>query len=456
MLRRDLLLRLVLLVGILVLPAQAFAQPAGARPLPPGHPMTNDGVVPAGPLPSDEPDDQDGDDAPLPPGHPATPATHGRAAQGGAQGMFEPPPDTEHEDPALPKGTIEVELRDADNNILAGIETTLGILHQSVAKGESREHKSATSDAKGFSRFDGLETGSGIAYRVTVGRDGATFAALPFQLPETTGMRVVLHVYQVSRDINVALVVMQGILFVEVKDDRIQVEQVFTVFNLGRVTWVPDDVILKLPDTFTALSSQQAMSDQGVDSVEKKGGRLHGTFSPGRHEVHFHWQLPYAGEKDVDFEVGLPPHVAVMRVMAGASTGVKLVVVGFPDAEAKTGAQGDRILVTEKQVKRDEPWTSLHVKLEGLPTAGPGKYIASGLAGLAVAVGFVFAFGGGGKPSRSSHDKSRRAQLLAELLELENARKAGDVGPKTYERARRDLIDAIARTLDAGEPAPKA
>jgi hypothetical protein len=454
--RRDLPRLLLVMVAMLVLPATAFGQAAGARPLPPGHPMTNDGVVPAGPLPSDEADDQDGEEAPMPPGHPATPAAHGGAAQGGAQGMFEPPPDTEHEDPALPKGTIEVELRDADNNIVSGIETTLGILHQSVAKGESREHKSATSDSRGFCRFDGLETGSGVAYRVTVGRDGATFAANPFPLPETKGMRVVLHVYQVSRDINVALVVMQGILFVEVKDDRIQIEQVFTVFNLGRVTWVADNVIMKLPDTFTALSSQQAMSDQGVDSVDKVGGRLHGTFSPGRHEVHFHWQLPYAGEKDVDFEVGLPPHVAVMRAMAGASTGVKLIVVGFPDAEAKTGAQGDRILVTEKQVKRDEPWTSLHVKLEGLPTAGPGKYIASGLAGFAVAMGFVLAFSGGGRPSRKSQDKGRRAQLLAELLELENARKAGDVGPKTYERARRDLIDAIARTLESEEAAPKA
>jgi hypothetical protein len=366
--------------------------------------------------------------------------------------VFEPPPDTESEDPSLPKGTIVVELRNAENNPVPGgnpWEVSLGVLHQSVAKGESREHNMATSDDKGMAHFDGLEPGSGIAYRVTVPKDGATFAAMPFQLPESTGMRVVLHVYPVTRDIQQALVVMQGIFFVEVKDDRIQIEQVYSIFNLGKVTWVPDGVILKLPEKFTALSAQQTMSDQGLDSVDKVGGRLHGTFAPGRHEVSFRWQLPYAGEKEVDFEVGLPPHVAVVRAMAGAAGGVRFVVSGFPDAESKNDAQGQRVLVTEKQARRDEPWTALHVRLEGLPTPGPGRFIATGLAGLAVTVGFVFAFGGGGKPPRGFQNKGRRAGLLAELLELENARKTGDVGPKTYERARRELIDAIARTLDA-------
>jgi hypothetical protein len=91
------------------------------------------------------------------------------------------------------------------------------------------------------------------------------------------------------------------------------------------------------------------------------------------------------------------------------------------------------------------------VRLEGLASPGPGRLVATGLAGLAVTVGLAFAFGAGGKPSRLSHDKGLRNELLAELLDLENARKAGDVGPKTYERARRELIDAIARTLDSPE-----
>jgi hypothetical protein len=340
-----------------------------------------------------------------------------------------------------------VELRDPENQVLPDTELTLGMIHQSVAKGESREHKVAATDARGNTRFDGLETGSGIAYRLTVPKEGATFAAVPFQLSAQKGMRVVLHVYPVSRDVQGALVVMQGVLFVEVKDDRVQIEEAFTVFNLGKVAWVADGVLIRLPEVFTALSAQQTMSDQGVDSVDKQGGRLHGTFAPGRHEIQFRWQLPYSGDKLVDFEVGLPPHVAVMRVIAGASRGSKLSVAGFPEAERRTDAQGQRLLVTEKQVRRDEPVSSLHVTLDGLPTPGPGRIIATCLAGLLVVLGFGFAFGGT-KGTGASNDKTRRSQLLAELADLERARKEGDVGPKTYERARRELIDAIARTLE--------
>jgi hypothetical protein len=323
------------------------------------------------------------------------------------------------------------------------------MIHQSVAKGESREHKETSSDARGNAWFDGLETGSGIAYRLTVQKEGATFAAPPFQLSAQKGMRVVLHVYPVSRDVQDALIVMQGVLFMEVKDDRVQLEEAFTVFNLGKVAWVADGVLIRLPEVFTALSAQQTMSDQGVDSVEKQGGRIHGTFAPGRHEIQFRWQLPYSGEKLVEFEAGLPPHVAVMRVIAGASRGSKLGVAGFPDAERRTDAQGQRLLVTEKQVRRDEPLSTVHVSLDGLPTPGPGRIVATGLAGLLVALGFAFGVRRSTEGTGPSGDKARRSRLLAELADLERARKQGDVGPKTYERARREIIDAIASTLDA-------
>src|SRR5271155_998377 len=59
---------------------------------------------------------EDDEDQPLPPGHPSMPAGQGGAAKDAAPGMFQPPPDTESEDPALPKGTIVIELRDAENN----------------------------------------------------------------------------------------------------------------------------------------------------------------------------------------------------------------------------------------------------------------------------------------------------------------------------------------------------
>ncbi len=207
-------------------------------PLPPGHPsVTGPGAATASIAPDDE------NDRPLPPGHPMDSPTPAR----GIPGAFSPPADSESEDSTRPGGTIEVEVRDPENHPLSDVELTLGILHQSVAKGESREHKLAVADSTGICRFNGLETGSGIAYRVTILRDGATFAAVPLQLPAQRGMRIVLHVYPVSKDIQETLIVSQGALFVEIKDDRVQIEEAFTIFNIGRIAWLADGVLMRLP-----------------------------------------------------------------------------------------------------------------------------------------------------------------------------------------------------------------
>lgn len=389
----------------------------------------------------------------LPPGHPPTgsgaPAPQQNPHAGAVPGMFEPPADTETEEAELPPGTILVELRDADDHPLPRTPITLGVLHQSVARGESREHKAAVSDDRGLTRFDSLETGSGIAYRVTVPKDAATFAALPFQLSAAKGMHVVLHVYPVTRDINKALVVMQTVMFLELKDDRVQVEEAVSVFNLGRVTWVPDGVVMNLPKAFTALNSGQQMSDQGVDAVEGQGARLRGTYPPGRHDIEFRWQLPYSGEESVRIDVGLPPHVAVMRVMALASHGMKLSVEDMPSAESRTDAQGQHLLVTEKQLHRDDtPVAELHVALSDLPTPGPGRLVATCIAALGVLAGLGLAFGSNGAQAGPAA-KTERARLLAELEELERAHQSGELGPKTYERARREIVDRIALTLAA-------
>jgi hypothetical protein len=448
---RGVIVGTAILLGLQVARAQT-ASPSTKGALPPGHPDPNGEVVPAGPLRKPGLKDDDEEDT-LPPGHPNVLTRDPEPAQQANPAVFTPPPDTEVDAPELPAGSILVELRDAENLSLARHEVTIGVLHQSVAKGESREHKSALTDDRGFARIDGLETGSGVAYRVTVATDGATFAALPFQLSAQRGKHVTLHEYAVSHSLQDSLVVFQGVIFVEVKDDRVQVEEMLSVFNVGKVAWVPDNVVMALPPTFTALSAQPSMSDQGVENLDKVGGRLHGTFAPGKADVQFRWQLPYSGEKAVDFEVGLPPHVAFMRVMAGGSHQVRLSVIGFPDAQSKTDARGARVLVTEKQARRNEPLDSLHLKIEGLPTPGPGRLVATALAGIGVILGLGLAWGG--KSARTGTSKGVRSRLLAELLELERGHRDGDIGPKTYETARRELMDAVARTLepeDGGTP----
>jgi hypothetical protein len=371
-----------------------------------------------------------------PPGHPT--------AEQSEEEMFRAPADTAEEDDRLPAGTIVAELRDENERPLPGAGLTFAILQQSVAKGESRKHVPAVTNEAGLARLDGNETGSNVAYRVSSVRDGATYAARPFQLPLTKGMHVVLHVYPATSDVDKAVVVGQGILAVEVKDDRIQISQLITVFNAGRVAWVPKDVVLPLPATSTAFRANQGMSDVGVDSVPG-GIKLRGTFGPGRNDIEFSWQLPYSGTESFDFTVGMPPHMAAFRVLATASPGMSLVVDDFPAARTSTDNQGQRMLTTQKEARRSEDEIhAVHVRVAGLPTRGPAPFVVAGLCALVLLAGF--GLWGRRTPSEAARRELQEA-LLRELEDLEQAHASGDVGPKTYERVRRELVDALARTL---------
>ena len=362
-------------------------------------------------------------------------------------GMFEALPDTEQEDDKLAQGTIAVDLRDAADKPIGQREVMLGIIKQSVAKGDSREHRSATTSDSGTAVFAQLDSGSATAYRVTVPQDGATFAARPFQLPQKHGMHVVLHLYPVSHSIESSVIVMQSMVYVELRDDRIQLQEALSIFNFGKNTWVPEDIVLALPEGFTALTSQQQMNDQGIDPVEKRGARLRGTFGPGRHQIEFRWQVPYDGASDVDLEMGVPPHMATTRVMVTASQRMKVHVDGFPEAMATVDGQGNHVLDTQKEMRReDPPLKALRISLRDIPGVGPARIVATALAGIGVVLGLAYAMAGR-RPTRRGNPKAERQRLLRELAGLSRAHTTGDVGPKTYERARREIIDEIARTL---------
>jgi len=189
------------------------------------------------------------------------------------------------------------------------------------------------------------------------------------------------------------------------------------------------------------------MSDQGVDPVEKQGARLHGTFGPGRSDVEFRWQLPYAGEREVDFAIGMPPHIAAARVMVGASQDMKVAVEGFPDTKPSVDGQGNHILETQRELKREEgPLTQIHISLRDIPTAGPARFIATGLAAFGVTVGLFFSATRKRQGRSSASAKSERTHWLRELEELEKGtQQATSVQKPTSARAARSSTPSPRR-----------
>jgi hypothetical protein len=189
------------------------------------------------------------------------------------------------------------------------------------------------------------------------------------------------------------------------------------------------------------------MSDQGVDSIDG-AAKLRGTFAPGQHALEFRWQLPWGGERDVDFDVGLPPHTAIARVLMPSSGPVKLFATDFPPAEIRRDSQGQAFLVTERRVRPDDTrLQSIAVGVHDLPTPGPGRLIATTVATLAVGAGLLIAFARKRRARGQGEPDDARSSLLEELALLERAHATGAVGIRTYERARRELIDALALLL---------
>lgn len=468
----------VLVFALSFVAGRAFADDAGPRAAAPGDAgitkvdaglAKTDGkpgpIDPNTPMPTGHPSVED-DEGADPHGAGGNPHGAGGAPRGAkgepGSGMWEPPEDGSIEDAKIAPGSIEAIISDVDSKPRAHTEVTLGIIVNSVAKGESRRRVLATTDDQGVARFSGLETGSGVAYRVMVLSEGATFSAAPFQLGAKAGMKVLLHTYAVTHDYELldqaskakrdptkpvgASIVTQIMVYVEVKDDRVQVQQAFKIYNVGKVAWVPTDFVVPLPPEFTAFSAQQGMTDVGIDAVPKKGAKIRGTFAPGSHVIEFKWQLPYAGESDVGMDLGMTPNVAVAQIIAPAGKSMNLEVEGFPPPRASTDGRGQRALVTERQMNAvDAPLRNLHIAIKGLPTEGPAKVVATLLAGGTLAFGVIL-----GTRARTPRDtRGERKRLLEELADLERAHAVGEVGPKTYARLRRDLLDAIAKTFAA-------
>jgi hypothetical protein len=436
---------LVLCAGAasLATPASADPKPAAGAGVKPSASaaapsVASSSAVPAQPAPplepqgaADETDDDSDDQAP------AT-NPHGNMA----------PQNTSTPSPSVPKGTVRVHVIDAQFKPVLASPVKLGIINRSIAEGESRSAKMGTTDADGNAHFDGLTAHSDIAYRVTVPYQGAQYMAEPFMLQADMGEQVTVHVYPVTTDIAQSAIRMAAFVYIEPRDDAFQFEVAYQVFNLGKNTWVPTDLVTGLPSGWKAFTAQQDMGANGV-TKDDAGARWMGTFSPGQHEVSYRFQVPNDLDEDVSFTIPLPPLVRQMQVVAEASPGMALSSAGFSAAQVTTNNNGQRVLAIGKQVPEGEPLKEVVVELRGIPVPGPGRWYAVVLAGGFVGIGLITAFGER-KVQRSAtgneEDRDRaRELLLRELVELERARRDESIGPRAHQQAREALMVALVR-----------
>lgn len=350
--------------------------------------------------------------------------------------------------PDLPVGTIEVTIADADDRALAGIDVRLGILSQKISEGEQRSSKNALTNAEGRVRFDGLGTTIDKSYNVTVASGGGEFGSSPFQLRDTGGHRVLLHVYPTTSDMS-RTVVLGAFVSVEPRDDVFQLEMAVHVFNVSKTAWIPSNVVIGLPDGFRAFAAGEAMSDARFEAIEGRGAALRGTFTPGEARVAFRFQVPKPAESEFTIDLKLPSRVAQAQVVAAANPEMTLEVAGFPEPETRKSPNGERVLITMKTIARGEdPIQTMSLTLTGLRVPSSGRWVAVVIALVFAALGGLAARGDihVASAEKVQSDRARARELiLHELVLVERARGSGDIGPNAYERAHRTLLDALAR-----------
>jgi hypothetical protein len=397
-------------------------------------------------------------DEQLPPGHPSM---EGEEPEPNFPKI---PRDESRADSSLAPGMILVTIRDENDKPLPNVVVTLGTIRTSVSEGEARTRTTANTDANGQVKWENLKTGGNWAYRVSIQGNSptdpdayATYSAEPFNLPLEGGWFVMLHRFPVAASIDKLLAAVEGVdTIVEVRDDVIEVSQQFDIINAGTTTWsMGKGLEMTLPKGFKALRAAEAMEDHTAVSTER-GVRWAGSFPPGRSRLAYDFKVPYEGEAGSDIDIEMPPRVLAARVRIAARRGMELTVDDFPSATAEVSTAGVKVLSTVKQGTPQEPLRSLRIHIRGIPTPGQDRWYVTALALAAAGIGFYFSRRAPATLDRQTSvaaRKRKRKTLVAELVELERAHRAGDVGPVAYARERQKLVDAIADTLD---PEPRA
>lgn len=433
----------IVLAALMLAAAPSLAQDAAVQAPPP----------PRAPGPVDP-------SQPLPPGHPPTdgsaPMVPGGSDPAVRRAML--PQSFAEETSEVPAGSIHVRVVNSTGAPLEGVNVRLGAMRE----GERDAPREARTDHDGTARFQGLTTGGNIAYRASTELAGAKFGALPFQLGPSMGHRVQLVRFDVEHE-GRGVLLWDSRTEMRFRDDRLLVVQRLRIANLSGLAlgeeqpvpraYVPrDGMRFELPAGYTAFTSQPTMSDVRM-TTEGDAAVLRGSIPPTLSEpieVVFQFQMKLSGG-DVSMRIGMPMPVVNSLVAVEAPPGLSMTVEGMPAAETRE-SNGDRILLTGlSRQPNDPPLRTVAIQIHGIPSpAGPARTVATGAVALLIVGGLYTALRRGntttGKRTKADIE-AERDRVLVEGAELARRHKAGDVGPATYERRRRELTEWLSTLL---------
>lgn len=429
-----------LCLGVTLSAFQAAAQMA-QQELPEGHPPISENGAPVAP-PLEEPmptgaPPQDGPQQ-MPPNHPPVP-TKGWSVQ--------VPTDRIEPADSVPPLTIDATFVGPDERPRPNLKVELRQHRESTANGEANALLAGTSDAEGRFVFRGAELiTSDTDYQLVFTVDGTATRTPPFRLERQRGTSARVHVFPLVRPIEEALVAFRGFVFVEPRDEDLSFEYAAELINLGASTWHADGTQLTLPAGFKAFATVLTDPNLGVERTDT-GVRLKGVVPPGRHSLSFTFQLPTDNSVSLDVTLPLWPRTVEAQVATLSGAGLELAVADFPAARPmQVGAQKSMLVTGQSYAEGGgEPPTQLRFTLSGLPVTGHGRWVALGVSGLLVLLGFAGRWKARTQSAGGNDELKAKERLIDELADLSRAHQQGLIGPQSYEEAKEALLSALVR-----------
>jgi hypothetical protein len=244
-------------------------------------------------------------------------------------------------------------------------------------------------------------------------------------------------------------VAMQALVYLELGDDGLGVTVFLQVYNLGRATWTPSNVMVELPSGYESFQTEVDTAKPGFDEIARRGAVFRGSFAPGQHDTQFRFKIPYSSDGSLSLGMTVPPQVARLRVVSETAAGMQLDVPGLSEPASDTDRLGRPILFAERdRAQGDPPFEKLTITLRRIPMPMGGS---SWLVAAAIAImlsGTVVAYRMRRDRVASSDLEQARSRLVDEIAVLDDARAQGVIGASGHERMRRLLLEALGRILD--------
>lgn len=360
---------------------------------------------------------------------------------------------------SVPEGTIAILVTDGNEQPLPKHRVVLKGIKKSIEEGDDPFTAQTITDERGLCAFRNQPSDSTHVYEVIVEQDGATYTSGSFSFEHGKGAIVTLPVFVVTPDIRQTFVFTRALYAIEPRHDVFQVQALFRFHNGSGSAWRATEFPIELPQGAAAYQPGN-VSDL---KVRQDGQRvlISGTFPPGKKELSFGFQLPNTGAEAAELPMPLPPHMVDAKIVVETSKQMGLSSPGFNPSEPTASPDGQRALIVDQDflVRNGHSPRQVRALVTGLPPKSRGPLLASGLA-LAIALaGLAFAFSRErrNQPALTAGDRKHAIKLiLDELVALQAALDRGDIGPKTFERSRRTLLDSIARleSTEAAAPIP--